>query len=102
VYPTGEIDVCENLDIVHFWWLVVRPHLRNRMCHHTSGMEVHGATARSKKQFRERIARSSLEIARLVKSFFLQRVDRLAWAGGHAGEELSPFWASCVGYRNRC
>ena len=23
VYHAGEIDVCENLDIVHFWWLVV-------------------------------------------------------------------------------
>jgi hypothetical protein len=22
VYPAGEIDFCENLDIVHFWWLV--------------------------------------------------------------------------------
>jgi hypothetical protein len=22
VYPAGEIDVCENLDVVHFWWLV--------------------------------------------------------------------------------
>jgi hypothetical protein len=26
VYAAGEIDVCENLDIVHFRWLVVTFH----------------------------------------------------------------------------